>query len=245
MPTFALLCPWQYIDIHMWGYASLVMASMLRALPSRWRSVWTWSNRCHTALTRSWPPACRVSRAPTWRRDLSSHRLWVLASVTASDIDMLLRAMMQRHRKPYWSCAMLLLCAFRKNSRSPSWHSVWWKGRRCWGTTLCWGEEHHLNTPDAHTPTQIEASSTIDLAIEFLSVLVYSCLRSNGFGSPADLAQQEDAEAVWGDGGETGPGAHPVREPDRERCSGASLCAGWGERWQCTIFNNNSAIIPW
>lgn len=49
---------------------------------SRWRSVWTWSNRCRTAPTRSWRPACRVSRGPTWRRDPSSRRPWVSASIT-------------------------------------------------------------------------------------------------------------------------------------------------------------------
>lgn len=122
----ASLCFAVSMAMHWYTYVGIcqcVNGEHVRALPCRWRSVWTWSNRCRTALTRSWPPACRVSRAPTWRRDLSSHRLWVLASVTASDIDMLLRAMTQR--KPYWSCAMLLLCAFRKNSRSPSWHSVW------------------------------------------------------------------------------------------------------------------------
>lgn len=37
------------------------------------------------------------------------------------------------------------------------------------------------------------------------------------------LAGQEDADALRGDRREVGPGAHPVRVPDRERCGGTAL----------------------
>ena len=99
----------------------------------RWRSVWTWSNRCRTAPTRSWRPACRVSRGPTWRRDPSSRRRWV----TASNI----RLTPRRSWSAYESHPLIsFLSAARKNSRSRSWLSVWWRVPRCWGTTLCWGK---------------------------------------------------------------------------------------------------------
>ena len=116
---------------------------------SRWRSVWTWSNRCRTAPTRSWRPACRVSRGPTWRRDPSSRRLWVSASIT--------RLTPRRSWSAYESHLLIsFLSAARKNSRSRSWLSVWWRVPRCWGTTLYWGK----------------SSLIIDRAIGFFSVLI-------------------------------------------------------------------------
>lgn len=177
---------------------------------SRWRSVWTWSNRCRTAPTRSWRPACRVSRGPTWRRDPSSRRPWVSASIT--------RLAPRRSWSAYESHLLisflsLSLSAARKNSRSRSWLSAWWRVPRCWGTTLYWGK----------------SSLIIDRAIGFFSVLItLVCILIASDCLWLSPYKQEDAEAVWGDGGEVGPGAHPVRVPDRERRGGASLRARRG-----------------
>lgn len=64
-----------------WGVPYGFWCVCVCVCPCRWRSVWIWSSRWHTALTRSWLPACRVSRALMWRRDLSSHLLWVSVSI--------------------------------------------------------------------------------------------------------------------------------------------------------------------
>lgn len=222
---------WRWVYVAFWGVC---------LCSSRWRSVWTWSNRWRTALTRSWLPACRVSRALIWRRDPSSHRLWVPASTVLSDTDALrwgdVASFLILHES-YRSCIISLY--YQKKLPLTILAQCMVEGAAVLGDDSLLGWVTVLNGPllahfpsmHAHTERERESSLIIDLAIEFFSVLItlvciliaFDCLWL------CAVTEQEDAEAVWGDRGEAGPGAHPVWVPDRERCGGASLCACGGE----------------